>query len=76
MGYGVAYRTYHVPVIRKNLTKSIERGVESVWEEINCAFDDMIGSPAEYQPFSLYGIMAMTIARVSNRLFVNEQFGM
>lgn len=75
MGYGVAYRTYHVPVVRVNLTKSIQRHIQTIWNEVEAAFDELIGSPKEYQPFPLYEIMAMTIARVSNRIFINEEFG-
>ncbi|KAK2770182.1 hypothetical protein FQN53_005692 [Emmonsiellopsis sp. PD_33] len=45
MGYGVGYRTYHVPVIRMNLTKTMQRHIPTMWDELNSAFDDLIGSP-------------------------------
>ncbi|PGH14610.1 hypothetical protein AJ79_02945 [Helicocarpus griseus UAMH5409] len=80
MGYGVGYRTYHVPVIRMNLTKTLKRHMPVMWEEMNSAFDDLIGSPNDYQPFAVYDIIAMTVARITSRVFVgtelceNEEF--
>ncbi|KAK2808997.1 hypothetical protein FQN50_004271 [Emmonsiellopsis sp. PD_5] len=73
MGWGVGYRTYHVPVIRMNLTKTMQRHVPTMWDEMNCAFDDLIGSPDDYQPFGIYEIIALTIGRITSRVFVGTE---
>lgn len=43
MGYGVGYRTYHVAVVKGHLAKSITPHFPELMEEVNLAFDELIG---------------------------------
>lgn len=45
MGYGVAFRMYHTPVVRVQLTQSIKTHIPAMLDEISRSFEDMIGSP-------------------------------
>ncbi|KIX10708.1 uncharacterized protein Z518_01792 [Rhinocladiella mackenziei CBS 650.93] len=70
MGFGVAFRTYHTPVVRIQLTQSLKTHIPAMMDEMSLALDDMIGSPSEFQQFALYDIIAMAVARTSSRVFV------
>lgn len=45
MGYGITHRPYHTPVVRNQVTKSIELNLETMMEEMRSAFEEMLGSP-------------------------------
>lgn len=45
MGYGIPWRPYHTPVVRNQVTKSIEPNLSTMMEEMTSAFDEMLGSP-------------------------------
>lgn len=72
MGYGVAHRTYHTPIVRTKLTQSIKTYLEAMQAEIETGLDDLIGHPAEWTPFTIYRLMAMLVARTSNRVMVSD----
>ncbi|OAL42907.1 cytochrome P450 [Pyrenochaeta sp. DS3sAY3a] len=74
MGYGVAYRTYHNVVVRKQITPNIPQFTADMAEEVEVAFQDMIGSSEDWTPIPLYDTIAMTVARVSNKIFVGGDF--
>ncbi|KEF61463.1 uncharacterized protein A1O9_03029 [Exophiala aquamarina CBS 119918] len=72
MGYGVAHRTYHTPIVRTKLTQSIKTHLEAMQAEIQSSLDDLIGYPTEWTPFTIYRLMAMVVARTSNRVTVSD----
>ncbi|KAI0024061.1 cytochrome P450 [Xylariomycetidae sp. FL0641] len=74
MGYGIGHRTYHTPVVRGPITQSIVPWTPLLCEEGSLAMDELIGSPADYEPIELYDAMAMTVARMANRVYVGTQF--
>ncbi|CAH0039587.1 unnamed protein product, partial [Clonostachys solani] len=74
MGYGVGYRTYHTSVVRGVLTKELGINTPKMLNEASLALDDLIGSPEDYTPIGLYDILAMTVARVSSRVYVGTEF--
>lgn len=74
MGWGIGHATYHNQVVRVHLTKSIEHRIEDMVDEIRHAFDDLIGAPADYQPVHIYKVIAMSVARTSNRIMVGKDF--
>ncbi|USP79331.1 cytochrome P450 [Curvularia clavata] len=74
MGYGVAYRTYHNVVVRKQITPNLSQFTADMVEEVSVSFQDLIGSPRDWKPIPLYQIIAMTVARVSNKIFVGGDF--
>lgn len=45
MGYGVAYRTYHNIVVRKQITPKIPSFTPVMVKEIENSFHDQIGVP-------------------------------
>jgi hypothetical protein len=45
LGYGVAHRPYHIPLIRTKLTQTIASNVPSLLLEIQEAFQTLIGAP-------------------------------
>lgn len=46
MGYGVSWRTYHVGVVKREVTNSIRANCPIMLEEMRNAMDTLIGSPA------------------------------
>ncbi|XP_014550037.1 hypothetical protein COCVIDRAFT_116738 [Bipolaris victoriae FI3] len=74
MGYGVAYRTYHNVVVRKQITPNLPQFTADMVDEVVIAFEDQIGSPKDWKPVPLYQYIAITVARVSNRIFVGGNF--
>jgi hypothetical protein len=92
MGYGIAFRTYHNRVVKKDLTPKLSSFTTPMVEEVNAAFDEIIGKPkgcskfnipnvlwlidmTDFVPISFYNTIAMSVARVSSRLFVGKDFG-
>ncbi|KAK5102937.1 hypothetical protein LTS08_003739 [Lithohypha guttulata] len=73
MGWGIGYRTYHTPVIRVQLTQSLKTRVPLMLGEIQQALDELIGSPQEYQPFSMYGLIATVVAQASNMVMIGPE---
>jgi hypothetical protein len=45
LGYGVAHRPYHIPLVRTKLTQTIANNVPSMLFEIREAIDSLIGAP-------------------------------
>jgi hypothetical protein len=45
LGYGVAHRPYHIPLVRTKLTQTIASNVPSMLFEIREAIDSLIGTP-------------------------------
>ncbi|PLN81947.1 cytochrome P450 [Aspergillus taichungensis] len=80
MGYGVGHRTYHTAVVRGPITQNIIPKTPMMLDEALRSFDDLIGTPVEETPIALYSTIAMTVARVANRIYVgtelcrNEEF--
>jgi len=74
MGFGVAYRTYHNVVVHKQITPRIPSFTPVMVSEIEHSFKEQIGLPEEFTPISLYGVIAMTVARVSNSIFVDGDY--
>ncbi|KAJ4212369.1 hypothetical protein NW759_011757 [Fusarium solani] len=74
MGYGVGHRTYHTSVVRGPITKGIPTKTPMMLEEATLAIDQYIGSPPEYTPIALYQAIALTIGRISNRIYVGTEF--
>ncbi|KAK5953726.1 hypothetical protein OHC33_004995 [Knufia fluminis] len=74
MGWGIGHATYHNQVVRVHLTKSLENRIEDMVDETRHAFDDLIGSPTDYQPIHIYKVIAMSVARISNRVMVGKEF--
>lgn len=72
MGFGVAHRTYHTPIVRTKLTQGIKTHLVSMQDEVRTGLDDLIGSPADWTPFTIYRLMAMAIARTSNRVMISD----
>ncbi len=73
MGWGIGYRTYHAPIIRTQLTSSIKDRCDEMADEAKHAVADEIGSPADYQPIPIYPVLAMIVARISNRTFAGKE---
>lgn len=46
MGYGVAWRAYHTPVVRIQLTQSIKTYTPAMLDEMSLSLSDLIGSPS------------------------------
>lgn len=91
MGYGVAYRTYHNVVIRKQINPNLPQFTADMANEVAVAFRDLLGSPEGLKPYTywkqpnltfykdrkpipLYEVIAMTVVRVSNKIFVRGDF--
>lgn len=45
MGYGVAFRTYHTPVVRIQLTQSLKNHIPAMVDEMSLSLGEMIGTP-------------------------------
>lgn len=45
MGYGITFRTYHVPVVRGPVTKKIEANIALMLGEMRQSFESLIGMP-------------------------------
>ena len=45
LGYGVAHRPYHIPLIRTKLTQSIAANIPSMFGEIKEGFNVFVGTP-------------------------------
>lgn len=45
LGYGVAHRPYHIPLVRTKLTQTIASNVPSMLGEIRSAFHSLVGEP-------------------------------
>ncbi|OJJ01767.1 hypothetical protein ASPVEDRAFT_150556 [Aspergillus versicolor CBS 583.65] len=73
MGYGVGHRTYHTAVVRGPVTQKIVPNTPMMLDEASRAFDDLIGAPDEETPIPLYGVIAMTVARIANRIYVGTE---
>ena len=58
MGYGVGHRTYHVPLIRVNLTQSIKHHIDEMREQISDALGKRIGRPTGKAPAALISHLA------------------
>ncbi|KAF2742828.1 cytochrome P450 [Sporormia fimetaria CBS 119925] len=74
LGYGVAYRTYHNSVVKKQVTPNIPNFSDAMVDEMAASFTEQIGKPKDWTPVALYDVTAMTVARVSNRVFVGEPY--
>ncbi|KAH6682152.1 cytochrome P450 [Plectosphaerella plurivora] len=74
MGYGVGHRTYHTQVVRGPITKAIGPKTPLMVDEASLALDDLIGSPNDWTPISLYDTIAMMVARISSRVYVGKSF--
>ncbi|KAF2176428.1 hypothetical protein K469DRAFT_699987 [Zopfia rhizophila CBS 207.26] len=69
MGWGVGYRTYHVPLVRINLTQNIFNDIASMLQQVHERMDTLIGNPTDWLEVPIYDVMAKIVARVSNRAF-------
>ncbi|ETS77970.1 hypothetical protein PFICI_10032 [Pestalotiopsis fici W106-1] len=74
MGYGIGHRTYHTAVVRGPITQSINDWTPLMNEECGLALDDLIHCSTEYEPIALYDTIAMTVARIANRIYVGTEF--
>ncbi|KAH8901728.1 cytochrome P450 [Thozetella sp. PMI_491] len=85
MGYGVGHRTYHTAVVKGPITKSIVPKTPIMVEEAQLALDALIGAPTgrssttihsspHFEPICLYDVITMTVARVTNRIYVGTEF--
>jgi hypothetical protein len=90
LGYGVAHRPYHIPLVRTKLTQTIANNVPSMLSEIQEAIRSLIGTPngksrhscessvtyyiSEWTKITLYKAMVGIVARVSNNAFSGLEF--
>jgi hypothetical protein len=73
MGWGVAHRTYHVPLVRINLTQNISSNVPGMLQQVEEGLQYGFGSPRDWVEVPLYDIIAKIVAKVSNRAFSGMQ---
>ncbi|EUC47347.1 hypothetical protein COCMIDRAFT_3606 [Bipolaris oryzae ATCC 44560] len=73
MGWGVAHRAYHVPLVRVNLTQNISRNVPGMMQQVEEGLQQGFGDPEDWVEVPLYDTIAKIVAKVSNRAFSGMQ---
>ncbi|KAH9895453.1 cytochrome P450 [Xylariomycetidae sp. FL2044] len=74
MGYGVGHRTYHTAVVRGPVTQSIPGWTPDFLDEAQLALDELVRVGNDYEAIPLYEIVATTVARMANRVYVGTEF--
>ncbi|KAF8590870.1 cytochrome P450, partial [Ramaria rubella] len=70
LGSNIATNTYHIPIVRGQLTRNLGNFVSSIREEILLAFDDTIPITEDWTRIKAKDSVMTIIARTSNRIFV------
>ncbi|KAG6808415.1 hypothetical protein H0H92_004233 [Tricholoma furcatifolium] len=75
MGPSIKYDQYHVGVIGSTMTRNLVARFDDVYDEIACAFEDVIsergkGESTEWVSIPAFDAVINVVARTGNRLFV------
>ncbi|KAI9159162.1 Cytochrome P450 monooygenase 1 [Paramyrothecium foliicola] len=65
--------TITIPVINKDLTKSLAKVTDALVEEAVLTLPDVLGISGEWQTFNMWDSMLSIIARISSRVFLGEE---
>ncbi|KAF8959647.1 cytochrome P450 [Flammula alnicola] len=70
LGENVSKNTYHIPIIRAQLTRALPKFVPEVHEEIEDAFKQFIPATDDWTSVKVLDTVMKIVGRASNRVFV------
>jgi len=70
LGVNIRENTYHVPIVRLQLTQALPVLVPEVYDEVVMAFNEFIPITEEWQSVRVMDTMMKVVCRASNRIFV------